>query len=179
MGLPVKLGSIAVAGGTGVTFPASLKGSWTRIHADLETAADTVALANPTAYSNSNAFPFEIGPGTRVRIVARFLTAATVTTSPVVRFYVADQRPTSAGVFPSGTIWQRIDSDTFNTPGTTITLSTAAGVFDDGTYKYSEVFPNTAGAGYDLMGGTCGLALIETAANVNTGAVELFACLLN
>jgi hypothetical protein len=96
-----------------------------------------------------------------------------------VRVYVADQKPTSAGVFPSGTIWQRIDSDIFNTPGVTITLSTAAGVFDDGTYKYSEVSPPTAGSGYDLMGGTTGLALIETAANVSTGAVELFACLIN
>jgi hypothetical protein len=113
-------------------------------------------------------------------IIARILYAATVTTSPVVRIFGADQVPNSSGVFPGGTIFHRIDADAFTTAGTTVTLAAAASAQNDGAvYAYSSVLPATSAMGYQLRGAKAIIVLINTAANVSTGAVPLFVSIIN
>lgn len=187
MGQSVKLGSGIGSGA--ITYPASVKGSWTVIHGNLSDTAETTALKRPATYGSAYVYPGQIhDAATRVLLMARYKQAtSTVTTSPVVRLFAAygpDASFTpSTGVFlDDGTVFfRRIDTATSTAAGVTFTLTTAATAdkLRDTTYLYSDVY---AIAGTDLIGAKWLVALTETAANISGGAdsvVELLACVLN
>ena len=186
MGATRTIGSAAVNGGAGVSYPGSVIGSWTTIHANLSTTAESAAsLRRPATHASVSAFPVKIGTGTRVLVRARYAHGtSTVTASPVVRLYACyGADPSAAGVFADdGTSqFMRIDTATSTVAGVTITLTTTAtdDKLRDATYRYSDV---TTLDGYDLKGASHLLALTETVANISGGAdtvIELQAMLLN
>ena len=162
-----------------MTFPSSMQINWTQVHTDAEQANTAGQLLNPGSVSTAFVVPAIVSQGTRLRIIARTNYAvATVTTSPVVRIFGADQSPDSAGAFPTGTIFHRIDAENFNDTGLTLTLDVAANVQNDGaTYCWSS--PQPVSTGFDMLGAKAVLVLIETAANVDVGTVPLYVAVLN
>lgn len=167
------------AGGSGVTFPSSMQINWTQVHTDAERVNSGAQLLNPGSVSNAYVIPAIVSQGTRLRIIARTNYAvATVTTSPVVRIYGANDVPNSSGAFPAGTIFHRIDSENFADTGLTLTLDVAANVQNDGaTYCWSS--PQPVSTGFDMLGAKAVVVLIQTAADVDVGTVPLYIALLN
>lgn len=173
--------------GGDVTYPASVKGSWTIIHSNLVTAAESATILKSPATYGGPAVPARVHPATtRLLVMARYATATTaVATSPVVRLYAVYGPDASfdagTGAFlNNGTvIFRRIDSGTSTGTGITLTLTTAATAdkICDATYRYSDCYDI---AGTDLLGAKWILALTETAASV-TGSttIELMAMALN
>lgn len=173
--------------GGDVTYPASVKGSWTIIHSNLVTAAESATILKSPATYGGPAVPARVHPATtRLLVMARYATATTaVATSPVVRLYAVYGPDASfdagTGAFlNNGTvIFRRIDSGTSTGTGITLTLTTAATAdkICDATYRYSDCYDI---AGTDLLGAKWILALTETAASVTGSAtVELVAMALN
>jgi hypothetical protein len=180
MAAPVYVGPSIKQGGPDVVFQSNMFGNWVQVHTDAEQVNSAAELLNPGSVSSTYVIPGIVTQGTRMMIRARIAYAATVTTSPVVRIFGADQIPNSSGVFPAGTIFHRIDADADTTAGTTITLVAAASAQNDGaTYAYSSAFPVTSSIGYQLRGARAIIVLINTAANVSTGTVPLFANIIN
>ena len=178
MAAPVQASVTVLAGGPDVTFPSSMQVNWTQVHTDAEQANSAAELLNPGSVSSAYVVPCRIMQGTRLRIMARIAYAATVTTSPVVRIFGADQIPNSSGAFPTGTIFHRIDSDNFTDVGTTVTLAAAASAQNDGaTYAWSSALP--VAAAWDMLGSKAIIVLVETAANTSTGTVPLYVGILN
>jgi len=173
--------------GGDVTYPASVKGSWSIIHSNLITAAESATILKSPATYGGPAVPARVHPATtRLLIMARYATATTaVATSPVVRLYAVYGPDASfdagTGAFlNNGTvIFRRIDSGTSTGTGITLTLTTQATAdkICDETYRYSDCYDI---AGTDLLGAKWILALTETAASV-TGSttIELMAMALN
>lgn len=178
MAAPNKLTTEVLAGGTGVTCPSSMQLKWTQVHTDAEQVNTSAELRNPRSVSSTYVIPGIVSQGTRLRIMARTnFAVATITTSPVVRIFGADQVPDSTGAFPSGTIFHRIDAENYNDTGVTVTLSLAASSQNDGTYCWSSQVP--VSTGFDMLGAKAVLVLIETAANVDVGTVPLYVAVLN
>jgi len=173
--------------GGDVTYPASVKGSWSIIHSNLVTAAESATILKSPATYGGPAVPARVHPATtRLLIMARYATATTaVATSPVVRLYAvygpdASFTPSTGAFLNDGSvIFRRIDSGTSTGTGITLTLTTAATAdkICDATYRYSDCYDI---AGTDLLGAKWILALTETAASV-TGSttIELMAMALN
>jgi hypothetical protein len=180
MAAPVNLGADIKSGGPGVMFPSNVFGKWTMIHTDAEQANTAAELLNPISVSSAFVIPGIVTQGTRLMIIARIAYAATVTTSPIVRILGADQVPNSSGVFPTGTLFHRIDGDSFTATGLTVTLAAAASAQNDGsTYAWSSVLPATSAMGYQLRGAKAIIVLVSTAANVSTGTVPLYVSIIN
>lgn len=178
MAAPVQGTATIKAGGPDVTFPSSMQLNWTQVHTDAEQVNSGAELLNPRSVSSAYVIPAIVSQGTRLRITARTnFAVATITTSPVVRIFGADQAPDSSGAFPSGTIFHRIDAENFNDTGVTLTLSLAASSQNDGTYCWSSQVP--VSTGFDMLGAKAVIVLIETAANVNVGTVPLYVAILN
>mgnify|MGYP000896199645 CR=1 FL=1 len=185
MAAETKLG--AEMQGGDITYPASVKGSWTIINSNLTSTAETASvLKSPATYAGT-AIPARVHPATtRILIRARCATGiSAVATSPVVRLYAcygpdASFTPGSGTFLNDGSItFVRIDSGTSTGTGVTLTLTTAAAAdkLCDSNYRYSDCYDI---AGTDLLGAKWILALTETAASV-TGSttVELVAMALN
>lgn len=178
MAAPVSASVTVQPGGPDVTFPSSMQVNWTQVHTDAEQANSAAELLNPGSVSSVYVVPAIVGQGTRLRIMARIAYAATVTTSPVVRVYGADQVPNSSGAFPTGTLFHRIDAENFTDTGTTVTLAAAASAQNDGaTYAWSSPLP--VSTGWDMLGAKAFIVLVETAANTSTGTVPLYVAVLN
>lgn len=188
MAAETKLG--AEMQGGDITYPASVKGSWSVIHSNLSSTAETAAvLKRPATYAGTGVIPARVHPATtRLLIMARYAQGtSTVTTSPVVRLYAvygpdASFNPSTGAFLDDGTvIFRRIDSGTSTGTGVTLTLTTTAtdDKIRDTTYRYSDCYDI---AGTDLLGAKWILALTETAANISGGAdttVALMAMALN
>ena len=180
MAAPVYVGPSIKQGGPDVTFPSNMFGSWIQVHTDAEQANSAAELLNPISVSSAFVIPGIVTQGTRLMIRARIAYAATVTTSPVVRILGADQIPNSSGVFPTGTLFHRIDADSFTATGLTVTLAAAASAENDGsTYAWSSVLPATSAIGYQLRGAKAIIVLVSTAANTSTGTVPLYVSIIN
>ena len=178
MAAPVQGTATIVAGGPDVAFPSSMQINWTQVHTDAEQANTAGELLAPISVASTYVVPAIVTQGTRLRMIARIAYAATVTTSPVVRIYGADQIPNSAGTFPTGTIFHRIDSENFTDTGFTMTLAAAASAQNDGaTYAWASALP--VSTGWDMLGAKAIIVLIETAASTSTGTVPLYVALLN
>lgn len=178
MAAPVQGSVTVLAGGPDVTFPSSMQVNWTQVHTDAEQANTAAELLNPLSVSSAYVVPCIVKQGTRLRIMASIAYAATVSASPVVRIFGADKVPNSAGVFPTGTLFHRIDSENFTDVGITVTLAAAAAAQNDGaTFAWSSALP--VGTGYDMLGAKAILVLVETAANTSTGTVPLYVGILN
>jgi hypothetical protein len=156
------------------------------IHSDLEASAESAGnLLNPTSATvNANVVPIKVGNAvSKVVLRVRYDQGATVTTSPVVRFYGAycsdavAHTIESTGVIPTtGTCeFVRLDNADSGAAGVTLTLD-ATNDLRDSTYKYSDPISLTP---MDLLGCRYLVALVSTAANTSTGAVVLRALLLN
>lgn len=178
MAAPTSASVTVQPGGPDVTFPSSMQINWTQAHTDAEQANTAGELLNPGSVSSAYVVPVVVSQGTRLRIMARIAYAATVTTSPVVRVYGADQVPNSSGAFPTGTLFHRIDAENFTDTGTTVTLAAAASAQNDGTtYAWSSPLP--VSTGWDMLGAKAVIVLVETAANTSTGTVPLYVAVLN
>ncbi len=171
--------------GLTLTAPASVKGDWTVVHANLSAAAESsTVLMRPSSYSNANVYPARIHPAaTRVTLMARYDDAvSTVTTSPVIRVfgvYGPDDAVSAAGVIDeTKAIVRRLDNADSNAAGITLTLETAAsaGCIADGTYLYSNELASSLD-GIDLRGAKWLLVLTETAASISGGANTTVACM--
>jgi hypothetical protein len=182
MGSSIKLG--CMNDGLTLTAPASVKGDWAIVHANLSaTAESATVLMRPSSYSNANVYPARIhAAATRVTLMARYDDAvSTVTTSPRVRVYGVygpDDAVSEAGVIDeTKAIVRRLDSADSNANGITLTLETAAseGCINDGTYLYSNELASSLD-GIDLRGAKWLLVLTETAASVSGGANTVVAC---
>jgi len=166
MGTSLSSNSEAPAAGYGVCYTASLLGNWVTIADTLATLDAGSVLLNPQTYSNSGYHPIIINQGSSVYLSARMPNGSTVTTSPTVRLYGADQLPNlTTGVFPADTRFDRLDSSTFLGTSTTLTLN-ASGQ-KSSTYYYSDIFP--AGSFYSTKGSKALLLLVEVAANISAG----------
>ena len=188
MAAETKLGAEQQDGN--VTYPASVKGTWSVIHTNLSSTAETAAvLKRPATYAGTSVIPARVHPATtRLFIMARYAQGtSTVTTSPVIRLYAAYGPDASfnagTGVFldDGSVIFRRIDSGTSTGTGITLTLTTTAtdDKIRDTTYRYSDCYDM---AGTDLVGAKWIVALTETAANISGGAdttVALMAMALN
>lgn len=179
----VKLG--CSPDGLTLTAPASVKGDWTVVHANLSaTAESSTVLMRPSSYSNANVYPARIHDGaTRVTLMARYDDAvSTVTTSPVVRVYGIfgpENAVSEAGVIDeTKAIVRRLDNADSNAAGITLTLETlaSAGTIQDGTYMYSNELASSLD-GIDLRGARWLLVLTETAASISGGANTTVACM--
>lgn len=153
---------------------------------DAEVAAASAAeLLAPFSYSTAGASRWvRRGAGiVRAYFYARMVASATVTTDPVIRIYgaipvtdaVADaaMKTPLTGAIPNDGTWRaiRLDNADWNTAGLTLDLiSSGAGLNNDATYAYSDETDEI-----DLQDCWYYTALVETAANVNTGTVPIFA----
>lgn len=178
MAAPVQGTATIKAGGPDVTFPSSMQVNWTQVHTDAEHANTAGELLNPASVSSTYVVPAIVSQGTRLRIKAQVAVAATVTTSPVVRVFGADQTPDSSGAFASNTIFHRIDSENETDVGVTLTLAAdPADMMNNGTNAWSTALP--VSTGWDMLGAKAIIVLVETAANVSTGTVPLYVGILN
>lgn len=175
-----RRGGVAYDGGGQVVYPASLRGLWVTANDDAETAQSETDLLRPAAVDDPTfhwvAVPFG---ATRVLVRARYDAEATVTASPVVRLVGADEYPLEDGTLADdGTVrFIRLDNRAADAEGVTLTLATSGGgLLRDGTYAYSD--PPTLD-GYDLLGSRSVGVLVETAADVDTGAVAIELLFLN
>lgn len=160
---------------------ASVKGSWITANDDAETAQSATDLLVPAGIDDSVFHWIVVGPGaTRALIRARALVGATVTTDPVVRLIGAYGKINADGSFANdGTVkFLRLDNADANAAGLTLDLiSSGANTLRDATYQYSDVLPSLDGV--DLKGAHYVGVAVETAANVNTGTVQVELLLLN
>ncbi len=171
----------AVVGGTGsssgqIVVTASVKSSWVVCHDNLKATAETsTVLLTPWNTATSAAHWVRI-PDQCTRVLIRARNAASMTsagTAPVVRCYITDGTPNSAGAI-SGTITSanfgeitRIDNVDSAAAGVTLTLSTNTNL-EDGSYEYSDPPDLT---GYDCKGGSYFLMLTETASTADAAVV--------
>lgn len=178
LGSETSIGTPIHAGG-GLVYPCSVRGQPTLIHSDLTQTANTGAeLLRPLSATTSYIVPAHLRSGTRISVWARYLRASTVTTNPVVRLYAVYGSLSSGASVDDGTVqWRRIDNSDANATGITLTISSGADGRDT-TYAYTDEMPSTT-VGYDAKGAWYILALVETAAVVSAGSVQLYAMALN
>ena len=182
MGTPVTSAVSTYASGPNVVAATQMFGEWVVVHDNLGAVTTGESVLSPISYSSTNVHPLIINQGSIVRFIARYAFGTTlVTTSPTIRVFGADQVPNATtGVYPSGTIFWRIDANTYTGTSTTVTLALAASAQNDGTtYCYSTPSSHN---GDNLHGAKSILVLHDTAASISGGAnttVTLFAQVLN
>jgi hypothetical protein len=182
MGTPVTSAVSTYASGPNVVAATQMYGEWVVVHDNLSAATTGEGVLAPISYSSSNVHPLIINQGSLVRFVARYAYGTTtITTSPTIRVFGANQVPDSTtGAYPAGTIFWRIDANTYTGTSTTVTLALAASAQNDGsTYVYSSVSSHN---GDNMHGAKSVLVLHDTAASISGGAnttVTLYAQVLN
>lgn len=185
--------AFGIRGGSGqvqgnLVHAVSVRGAWTQINDDLETA-DTANLLKPWNISRST-FGWLIVPDWATRVLVRAkidLASTTYTTSPVVRMVGAF--PTNADIATarnkilatpgfSGTAgdanaaeFLRLDAPAANATGVTLSVTAAKTTMFIDTAGYIYCDPPDL-TGYDLKGsGYLGM-MVETAAAVTGGAAN-------
>lgn len=178
MGKPVSSAATFQANGEDFAVPTSFSGEWIRVVIDTTAGAvDAGVLLNPRSYSSdpvaANHSPLIVTMGTRVRFVCRYpSTLWVVWTSPQVRVFGADKIPDSAGTYPAGTIFWRLDDTTYTASSTTLTLGYPNDLRVDDNYVSTPI----TNSGYLLRGAKSVLVLTATAAiNDNNDRVEVMA----
>jgi len=166
MAAPVTSAATFSAGGGGITYASNIFGEWVQVHDNLNaTAISSSVLLNPGSYSSTDIHPLIINVGTKLRVMAKFPTAtSTVTTQPIVRIYGANQVPDSSGVYPTGTVFWRLDGSTWTATNLTVTMeASSANRQTDGTSAYTTPYSND---GYALLGAKSVLVLHSQATSV-------------
>lgn len=181
MGTPVTSAVSTYASGPNVVAATQMFGEWVVVHDNLSAATTGESVLSPVAYSSSNVHPLIVNQGSIVRFIAQYAYGTTlITTSPTIRVFGANTVPDSTGAYPSGTIFWRIDANTYTGTSTTVTLALAASAQNDGsTYCYSTPSSHN---GDNMHGAKSVLVLHDTAANISGGAntiVKLYAQVLN
>ena len=178
MGTPRTSAVSTLASGPGVASYTQMYPEWVLVHASTFTANASATLRNPRAYSNeanaADIHPLIITQGAYVRFVGRWPIDAFTLGTPTMRIFGADKEPSAAGVYPSGTIFWRLDAATFNAAGSTFTAIVGTNAQTDGVnYYYSEVLTHN---GMNLHGAKSVLPIVETA---SSDQFELFAQIVN
>lgn len=177
MAAPVTSAATFAAGGPDVMYRSGIEaGMWQIVVTNSNDAAVAAGvLLNPATYSSdakaSSHVPIIVGGvGTKVRLAARYNNDATwfSATNAQVRVFGADKVPNSSGVFPTSTIFWRLDGATFTTASTAIPVSLA----NDQTAGSLRYGTPTSNAGYDLLGAKAVLVLTATNGS-NDGAFEI------
>ena len=169
MAAPVTSAATFSAGGGGITYASNIFGEWVQVHDNVSnTAIGASVLLNPGSYSSVDIHPLIISFGTKIRLITKFDDGVTtITTSPVVRVLGANQVPNASGVYPTGTVFWRLDANTFTGTGLTMTMAAASSSQQDGTFAYSTPYSND---GYALLGAKSVIVLHSTAASISGGA---------
>ncbi|NBW21583.1 MAG: hypothetical protein EBR82_77865 [Caulobacteraceae bacterium] len=162
MAAPVTSAATFSAGGGGITYASNIFGEWVQVHDNVSnTAIGASVLLNPGSYSSVDIHPLIINVGTKIRLITKFDDAVTtITTSPVVRVLGANQVPDTSGVYPTGTIFWRLDAATFNAAGTTV--SSLAGSPQAIQSTGLSITTPTSNDGYELRGAKAVLVLVQT-----------------
>ena len=185
----VPFGPDIPGAGGGVSYPASVIGTWAVLHANLSTAAESATeLLRPTVTTlNAGVRLLRVSGACKgIMLRARYdPTITTVTTAPVVRIYGITGTDAAAGVLSDtgANPPERLDALTAAAAGLTVTpVALGAGNLRDGTYAYTDVLTVSGSPFFDVRGAKYIMALTETAANVSGGAntvVELMVKALN
>lgn len=159
------------------TYPISVKSQWFTLHADLEQTADAGAvLIAPFTSTNSGLRLVPVPAGaTRLLIRAKYTTAGTAPTNPVVRIMGLDAHSTAGTLDTTTTGILRLDNADNAAAGKTLTMTVATDI-GDGTNSYTNT---SILDGIDLQGCAAVLALVETAAALTSGTVLLQGRFLN
>lgn len=181
MAAPVTSAATFLAGGNGITYASQVNGEWIQVHDNAsETVQAASVLLNPASYSSVSIHPLIVNIGTKVRLIAELpVGTTTITTSPTVRVFGANTNPDANGLYPAGTIFWRLDANTFNASATTITLALAATSQQDASVVYSNP---TSNDGWNLLGAKSVLVIPEVASQISGGAnttVQISAQILN
>ncbi|NBW13388.1 MAG: hypothetical protein EBR82_35810 [Caulobacteraceae bacterium] len=181
MAAPVTSAATFIAGGNGITYASQVNGEWVQVHDDASsTAIGSSVLLNPASYSSSVIHPLIVDIGTKIRFIGEYAVGTSViTTSPTIRVFGADKIPNASGVYPSGTVFWRLDANTFNAAATTLTLTAVASSQQDATTAYTTPLSND---GYSLLGAKSVLVLHEVAGAISGGAtttIQISAQVLN
>lgn len=185
MALTIARSSAGTSGAT-LVIPTTSYGMWTTCHSNLSATADSAAnLLNPTASGiSTSVVPIIVGQAvSKALFRVRYPTAATITTSPIVRLYGAHCSEEQAkAIETAGALDDtglappiRLDNIDSGAAGVTLTLDSTNDI-RDGTYKYSDPISLTA---MDLLGSKIIWALASTAANISTGTPILQVLLVN
>jgi hypothetical protein len=169
MAAPVTSAATFNGTGSGLTYATQLSGEWVQVHDNMSnTAIAAGVLTNPGSYSSADVHPLIINMGTKIRFMIKYDDAVTtISTSPAVRVYGANQVPNASGAYPSGTIFWRLDAATFTAASTAFTMAAASTEQQDGTFAYSTPYSND---GYNLLGAKSVMILHGTAASISGGA---------
>ena len=185
MGTPVTSAVSTYASGPNVVAATQMFGEWVVVHDNLGAVTTGETPLNPMSYSSSNVHPLIINQGSIVRFIARYVANTTlITTSPTIRVFGANTVPDSSGVYPNGTIFWRIDANTYTGTSTAVTLALAAtaqtGTGSDGvSYCYSTP---TSHNGDNLHGAKSVIVFHDVQAAISGGTnstVTLLAQVLN
>ena len=163
MAAPVTSGATFNAGSPDLIYPSVVNGEWVTVCTNAKTAVAAAVLLNPRSYSSdataSAHAPLIVGFGTRVRLFATYDNDEFAPTGPAVRVYGSDKVPDSAGAFPAGTIFWRLDSATFTGTSTTLTLNSGTDQYNNSNQARSNP---TSATGYTLLGAKAVLVLTAT-----------------
>jgi hypothetical protein len=181
MGTPVTSAVTTYPSGPNVVAATQMFGEWVVVHDDIGNATGDGTITAPIAYSSTRVHPLIVAQGSLVRFIARysFGMSAAPGTMPSIRVFGADQIPNSSGVYPSGTIFWRVDANTFTGTSTTVTLATSATAQNDGTtYCYSTP---TSHPGDNMHGAKSILVMRDTqmVGGTGVGTVTLLGQVLN
>lgn len=178
-----KANTQSVAQGGGIVQPVGAQlGCIVQVQSDMEaTAATATELLAPFGFAGSGAQWIIRGPGiARAYFYARMLVGGTVVTDPIIRIYGAfplndsSVRPeANNSAVPNDGTWRaaRLDNADWNAAGLTLDLVTSGATLNqDATYAYSDETDVI-----DLQDCYAFIALCETAANVTSSTVELYA----
>ena len=123
-------------------------------------------LLNPAWYSASGVasqiVPLIVPTGTLIRLFLRYPSGATwiLSYDGTFRVYGCDKMPNAAGVYPSGSIFWRLDASTFTAASTTLTApATTDHTVNGASVKVTTPISN---AGYLLRGAKSVLVLVDT-----------------
>jgi len=181
MAAPRACNAQVIAGGPGVIFASQLFGQWVLIHEQVDDFAESAAvMLAPSTYADIGAavHPLIINEGTALRLCCRYDgdTFGPVT-SPTFRVWGCDQVPNSAGRYPSGSIFWRIDNSGFTSAGSTFTFAFPNDQSDSGANKLtSQIF---SPAGMNLRGARSVLFLHEVNGSAAGSIMQVFAQVIN
>jgi hypothetical protein len=175
MAAPVTSAATFTNGGSDVSLPSDIEaGTWQVVVTDSKDAAvASGVLLNPRTYSSdskaSSHTPIIVGGvGTKIRLAIQYLSLATWfdSTEPEVRVFGADKVPNASGVFPSGTIFWRLDAATFTASATKV--SSLADSPQEIQGAGLSITTPTSNDGYALLGAKAVLVLVQTDTTFDT-----------
>jgi len=185
-----RLGAGIPAAGGGVSYPSSVFGDWTVLHADLSADAEgATELLRPTVTTlDAGVRLLRISGACKgIMLRARYDAAASSVTNAVIRLYgITGAEPTADGVLSDtgANPVERLDAATAAATGLTVTMAAAAAasMLRDNVYRYTDVLTVSGSPFFDVRGAKWIMALTETKGVATGGTfttIELMAKALN